>query len=305
MGKFALITLALAIAVWGIFPRHSSYSRQTVVLASSPMVIFSWDPSDRTATLLSLSADLVTEGTHGYGQYSLAAFWRLGEIEKKDGTVLSESLTETIGIPVALYLGPASGMFGGGGDPLTIAKNTFAFRNIFSRMAGRYRTNIPIRTFLAFTWLLQVAKPDRVNTYDFSLQPTRVARETTLADGTKQWVADNQAIDLRLKEVFEDERVRREGVSVAVYNTTDMPSLGERTARLLTHIGVSVVAVGNEKAGIDRCEVVGGEKTLKSVSAKVTASILGCKESLATESGRADLIVRMGNNAVKRFQPLH
>ncbi len=305
MGKFALILLLAILATWIFFPRQGPYARQSVVLAGSPMIIFSWDPTDRTLTLVSLPSDVVAEGTHGYGEYSLDAFWRLGEIDKKDGTVLSESLTEAIGIPVEWYIGPVSGVFTGSSDAPSLAKEIFSLRNIFSYIGRQYRTNISLRTFLGFTWLLQVTKPDRVNTYDFSRQPQSVARDTILPDGTKQWVIDMPAIDLQLKGIFEDARVRREGVTVALYNTTDMPSLGERTARLLSHVGVSVVAVGNENADIDACEIAGSEETLKSVSAKVTTAILGCKELVATESGRADLIVRMGDSAVKRFQPLH
>ncbi|KKW10763.1 MAG: hypothetical protein UY48_C0015G0002 [Candidatus Gottesmanbacteria bacterium GW2011_GWB1_49_7] len=300
LAGIVLVVLAL---VWAFFPRPGAYPRQTLVLVGSPMVIFSWDSRDRALTLVSLPADVAAEGTHGYGTYSLEAFWRLGEIDKKDGTVLAESVSEALGLPIDGYIGPKSGLATHEADALTFAKQIFSPRNVVSYVGGQYRTNISLRSFVGLTWMLQVTKSERVIPQDFSRQPGAVAEDRILADGSHQWTLDAQALDTRLKGVFEDERVRREGVTVAVYNTTDMPSLGERAARLLTHIGVSVVSVGNDAPEVSACTVSGTKQTLTTVSAQVLESILGCVPIEVTEADRADLIVWIGKAYAKRFVP--
>ncbi len=301
-GLFLLFAI-LAFAVWIFFPRQENpYGRETYIIVSDPMVVVSWSHSDGTLTLISIPADIASEGTHGYGTYSLAAFWRLGEIDKKDGTVLSECISEALGIPIDGYIGPKTGMFSGGVDTFTTAKTMFSLQHSFGVFSGQYRTNIPLRKFTGLAWLFHYSRPDRVNTYDFTGNQSAVAEDVVLPDGSTQWVLDPQRIDSELTSVFEDDSVRLESVTAAVYNTTDMPSLGNRVGRLLTNLGVSVVTVGNDTPQVDRCEVTGSSRALKSKSAGVIVAVLGCKRVVGVGS-RADLIVRIGSAYAKRFLP--
>jgi hypothetical protein len=244
----------------------------------------------------------MADGTHGYGTYSLAAFWRLGEIDKKDGTVLSESMSEALGIPVDGYIGPKTGEFSKATDALTAAKSTFSFRNVFGFLGGVFRTNIPFAKFISLAWRLNFSRPDRVNTYDFTKNSEAVSVESVLPDSSTVQILDPQRMDAQLNSVFEDETVRRESVTVAVYNTTNMLSLGERVGRLLTNLGVSVVTVGNDTPEVDACVMQGSDKALKSKSAQVIVAVLGCKPVVG-ETTRADLIIRIGKIYAKRFLP--
>lgn len=299
MKRIVIVLCILAIAVWIFSPRPSApYSRKTYVLVSDPLIVASWSGTDRTLTLISFPADLVSEGTHGYGTYSLTAFWRLGEIDKKDGTVLSESISEALGIPIDGYIGPKTGEFPYRNDAYTTTKTVFSFRNIFSAS----RTNIPFRTHIGLAWLLNFSRPDRVKTYDFSKNQAAVAADSVLPDGSTVKILDPQRLDAQLNTVFEDEAVRRESITVAVYNTTNMPSLGNRVGRLLTNLGVSVVTVGNDTPEVDTCTVTGSESILKSKSAQVIVSVLGCKP-LVGEATRANLLLRIGKSYAKRFLP--
>ncbi len=291
---------SLAIAVWMFFPRPANpYGRETYILVSDPMIVASWSEADRVLTLLTIPSDIAAEGTHGYGTYSLAAFWRLGEIDKKDGTVLAESISEALGIPVNGYIGPKTGAFIYEHDARTTIKKIFSFLN---SIGGRYRTNVPFGKFISLAWLLNFSRPDRVNVFNFTHNTTAVARDSVLPDGSTVRILDPQRVDSQLKTVFEDESVRRESVTVAVYNTTDMTSLGNRVGRLLTNVGVSVVTVGNETPEIDACTVTGSDEVLKSKSAQVVVAVLGCK-SVIGDTSRADLIIRIGKTYAKRFMP--
>jgi hypothetical protein len=295
MKRLFVIVLILTLGVWIFFPRAKNpYGRETYIIVSDPMMVASWSGRDHVLTLLSFPADIAAEGTHGYGTYSLAAFWRLGEIDKKDGTVLSESLSEALGIPIDGYIGSKTGR--------TLSRSVFSIKNIFGFLGGSYHTNIPLNKFVGLSWMVNVQRPDRVNTYDFTHNTAAVAQDSVLADGSTVKILDPQRLDAQLNSVFEDEAVRRESVTVAVYNTADMPSLGGRAGRLLSHLGVSVVTVGNDTPEVDVCTVVGSDTALKSKSAQVIVSILGCKP-LVGEVSRADLILRIGESTAKRFRP--
>jgi hypothetical protein len=293
----------LVIGVWMFFPRPKNpYGRETYILVSDPMIVVSWSVVDRTLTLISIPDDMLAEGTHGYGTYSLTAFWRLGEIDKKDGTVLAESVSEALGIPVDGYTGPKKGSFGYRDTSLATTKTSFSLKNIFGFLGGVYRTNIPFHTFIELSWLLNFSRPDHVNTYDFTQNTAAVAQKSILPDGSTVRILDPQRLDSQLKSVFEIESARRESITVAVYNTTDMPSLGNRVGRLLTNLGVSVVTVGNDTPEVNMCEVAGSDRALKSKSADVVVAVFGCKR-VAGEGTRADLVIRIGKSYAKRFVP--
>lgn len=297
------VLVVLAILVWIFFPRPTTpYGRETYVLVSDPMIVASWSEADRTLTLITLPSDVAAEGTHGYGTYSLAAFWRLGEIDKKDGTVLSESMSEALGIPVDGYIGPKIGEFTYGDNSLAAVKSIFSLKHVVGFIGGRYRTNIPFKKFIDLAWRLNFSRPDRVNNYDFIHNMSAVAQDSVLPDGSIVRILDPQRLDAQLNTVFEDESVRRESVTVAVYNTTNMPSLGNRVGRLLTNVGVSVVTVGNDTPEADTCTVAGSDQALKSKSANVIVAVLGCKRVVG-DTSRADLIIRIGKTYAKRFIP--
>lgn len=291
IGRIIGILAILAIVVWIFFPRaQNPYTHETYIIVSDPMMILSWSKNDNVLTTILLPADVATEGTHGYGTYSLAAFWRLGQIDKKDGTVLAESVSEALGIPIDGYIGMKNGS--------SLSQSVFSFQNIFCA----YRTNIPLTKFIAWSWFLSVKRPSRVNTYDFTNNPSAIAQDEQLPDGSTQYVMDPERVDAELANVFEDDAVRQEPVTAAVYNTTDMPSLGNRVGRLLTNLGVSVVTVGNDTPEVNTCTLTGSTAALKSKSGQLITAVLGCKQILKKEN-RADLILRVGAFYAKRFVP--
>lgn len=292
MRRFGFVVTALFL-LWMLLPRPTpAYPRQTIVIAADPITVVSWNPRDRTLIKILLPSDMQATGTHGYGTYSFEAFWKLGEIDKKDGTVLMESISEALGIPVTGYIGARTGLTGG---------NYFSVGGLFGFLRGRYRTNLSFNTFLSYVWLMQFSKPNKVTTYDFAGTPAQIAQDVAVPDGSHVFVLSPDQVDNRLAHVFEDERIRKQLITTSVYNTTDVPSLGTRAARLLGNLGVSVVSVGNTVPEVDICTISGTKPSLQSASALVISSVLGCKKIESNDAARADLTVRIGTQYAKRF----
>lgn len=289
---WVLPLLVLIILVILFYPRGlQPYPRETIVIEGSTVSILSWNHRDNSVVLIKLPQDIAAEGTHGYGVYTLGALWKLGEIDKKDGAVLADSLSEVFGIPISYYIGPSQD------------EQPFSFAHILTFIRGKYRTNVSFMNFIRLTWLIQVTKPSRIDTYTFVRTPSLIAQDVTLADGSHQLRIDPSLVDARLAHIFEDEQVRRETLSTQVLNTTNIAALGTHAARLLTTVGVSVVSVGNDSPEIARCTVSGNQKSLESASAKVISSLLACKTIEVGEADRTDLTVRIGKTYAKRFIP--
>ena len=114
---------------------------------------------------------------------------------------------------------------------------------------------MPIPVFIAFVRELTRIPINQITPVDLSTVP--VTSEVTQPDGTKQEVIDPAQVDLTFHNVVEDENVRREGTTVAIYNTTQTPGLGNRAARFLSAGGALVVAVANENTERAGCTLTG------------------------------------------------
>jgi len=298
---FSLFLIGAA-AILGVFFRGSGAdsSRMTVVLVSDPVTLVSWDKTANTLTLVFLPSDTIIDGTHGYGQYSLDALWKLGTIDRKEGILISESIEELLGIPVSYYIKRPELL--GKKDARVLVGEMFALSTIPSFFTGKYISNMPFSSFFSFSWAAARIPPQNIRTIDLS--QGRILTEQTIPDGSTVHVVDKDRLDQKVGSFFEDERIRKEGYTVAVFNTTQSSSLGNRVSRLLTHLGVRVVAVGNDNPELSRCTVTGGKKELASVTASSIVRIYDCAKNVVEDfSKRADLVVRIGTSYQARFLP--
>lgn len=281
-----LVFAVLVISFW----RKPALGRVTVLAVGDPMVVWSWEKSTGRFVRMTIPSRAVIDAVGGYGTYSLDALWKLGAIDKKGAAVLTESLSETLGIPIPWYIEPVSSS---GTSPLRLS-------TVLAYLWGRAHTNMPIWTLLSLAWAGSWVRPDRVT--EFTISNSNVLVDRSLADGSTVQTVDTLRLDPLLQHTFEDERIRNEHLSVAVYNTTPMPTLGNRAARLVTRIGGLVVRVGNDTPQLDRCMLKGKKEVLQSVTAVVIASLFDCDRQEGS-GDIADLELRVGSVWANRFLP--
>ncbi|MBI5619338.1 hypothetical protein HY950_00050 [Candidatus Gottesmanbacteria bacterium] len=296
VGMLAVLS-AFALMVWTAL-KKPAFPRLTVVAVGDPVVVWSWDRSTNRAVRIAIPAATVIDAVGGYGKYSLEALWRLGGIEKRGGTILAQSLQEALGLPIDGYISPNRPETSVAADtslvpkPLQISGLPFVMFD--------YRTNISFVTLIRLSLAANRLRPDSVTSINMTKDNALV--EEQLPDGTVAQTPDAGRLDMLLGTMFEDARVRGEGLSVSVYNTTEMVSLGSRVGKLLGRIGVFVVRVGNDTSTVDQCSLRGGKKALASATAAVITGILGCGQEEGTPEV-ADLEVRVGTAYQARFLP--
>ncbi len=293
---------AVAIFFFGGSAKESTST--AVVLMSDPVVVVFWNKTSGTVTHILLPADTVIDGVGGYGKYSLEGLWKLGAIDKKEGTILSESVEELLGIPVSWYVGGRHRALLQTKNSSSLAKEAFALPALLSFFSGAYTSNMPYFSIFSLSWTFSHIRPDSVRTID--LLQGDVLIEQGLPDGSTRRLVDKERLDRKIGSLLEDEAIRKEGISVAVYNTTQSPFLGTQAARLLEHMGVRVVEVGNDSPQVDRCTLWGGKKVLRSATGVFIRHVYDClavEGEDANGQRRADLIVRLGSRYQARFLP--
>lgn len=298
-----LILLAAVLAGWFWFGRQVSVSRTTVVINADPVWVWSWDSRSNRTVILKIPAAAQTEGVHGYGKYSLEALWKLGQLDKSGGLLLSQSLEEALGVSIPWYIGEKTPRFTSGSSGSDVIHKFFSPAGLGEYLRGSYRTNLPLPVFISLSYAAsRKIRSDRSNILVFS--PANALTSEVLPDSTSINVVDPQRVDFILGNLFEDEIVRQEGLSVAVYNTTRTPSLGGRLARLLGRMGAVVVTVGNAQPTVEGCQLIGHKAQLKLVTSSLIRQVLGCQSIETTENERADLIIRVGTAYEARFAPI-
>lgn len=293
-------TVLLAVFFSFAPPLRKPSFRTTMVIVANPMVILSWDRLRRTIVTIRIPSNVTIEGVHGYGAYSLEALWKLGFIDKSEDDLLATSLEEILGVPIPFFLGYSQRdsyiQMGAGIDGL---KQYFRFTTLLSYLRGMYRSNIPLSSLAMLTWYVGFYRPDQLSEID--LLKSYGVTSYKLADGSSSVSVDPARLDILIGTLFEDERIRKEALRVAVYNTTQTSALGNRIARLLNHMGALVIEVGNSDLSVDRCIVSTKGSILQSFTVAFIARHYGCQARELKEPHRADIIVYVGKEYERRF----
>ncbi|MDO8451881.1 MAG: LytR C-terminal domain-containing protein, partial [bacterium] len=85
------------------------------------------------------------------------------------------------------------------------------------------------------------------------------------------------------------------------YNTTSVPLLAQRVARLLGHVGAVVVSVKNDLEETAACTISGEDTALDSETARFIEVHYGCSHSEEEGDDASDLTVRIGSSYASRF----
>ncbi len=297
--RFGVLGLFCGLVALAWFVTDRRYvGPTTIVLATDPILIWSLNKKNNSSILISLPKTLVIEAVAGFGTYSLEGLWRLDNVEKKSGLLFTQSLEQAIGLPISYYLGYKDELISSAaGKEIDVAKLALSQVRFWS---GSHKlTNINWWIFLELWW--------RFGSMSSDMQFINIAKSTTLAeqklpDGSTVRVIDPGQIDRLFGQRFEDELVRQERVSVGVYNTTKVPTLAGRVARILERVGVVIVTVGNAEPEVaDKCVLAGNKDSLHTKTAQVIGRVLGCR--LEIESlDRVDLAVRLGRDYARHFK---
>ncbi len=297
--------VALILVVGGIcwltsgILRDGAVTRKTVIVASSPVTLWSWDAKEKAFIVVVFPADTAVDAVGGYGRYSLASLWKLGFIDKREGTLLARTVSNVIALPVPWYIGRQRDALPEIKDPLADGKALFSPAGIGAFLLRRIPTNMPLWSFISLSWNLARARPDDITVYD--LAKRTVTTPETLADGTTQHVLDTARLDVVLKGIFEDEQIRRENLTIALYNTTTTPFLGNQAGRVIANQGGLVVAVGNEPPQRDECVMQAKEEIETSATAERVGQLFSCRFEPITDDGRADILVKLGTKYAQTF----
>lgn len=298
-----IVVLILALLFRWVAPRTADLPLRAsiLILDSDIFRVISWDRTDNRYIVVSIPVTTTVSGTRGYGTYSLESLWKLDRLDHHKGQLVKESVEETLGIPVQYYIIRPSDV-PATASAMDTLRSILSYGNLFQVARKGVETDIPVSAFSAFVFAARDVSFGDVKTLE--IPKTSVLVPQNRADGSEQIIFDVQRFDAIIGTLFELLPIRNERLTVTVSNTTGVPALGTRASRLLSHLGVLVVSVGNETPLLDQCELRGKAEALQSETANLILRTLQCKPVTVPQMGTTDFDVRVGKSYQRRFEPV-
>ena len=228
----------------------------------------------------------VSEVIPNYGAYKISSVYKVGELDKRGGQVLSWTVSELLGVPVDGFLAQDR-------EVGTDVKGFFLNPGIF----WKSKSNLNSLDLLRFVYSLFQMRFDKIDQVDLG----KYAGPLVLADGTTALGVDKEQLDSALAWKFVESTIRDEGLRVEVVNSTPVVALGARVARVLTNIGMMVINVGSSRDVLGSCQVEAGKKNINSMTVLRIAQIYACRVSVRSEESRADVTVTLGKDYAQMF----
>lgn len=279
-----VLLLGVSYQVWGSFRKSlwDGKSRLTVALNSTPILLASYDPVEKTLNFLAIPPNTYIETIHGYGFYKAESIWRLGELEKHGGELLAGSLQEYLGVPIDVYASINNLEF--------IINNSeelgdFLAEAIMKLFRYGGNTNLTRWDLVRLWWGIRGVRFDKTKLID--LGETNAVEEITLPDETRALEPDPLRLDQLVAKLFSDRRIKEEGFSIGVYNNTQYPGLAKKAARIINNIGGQVIEVRDweirsekpqpRQTGLGKCEVRSEKKSASAYTVRKLIKIFDCQ----------------------------
>lgn len=291
--KKALISggIILFIFFW-LFKQTSQsvpYRQSIVVMTEDSAKIFSWSAHLEKLIILDIPSDVTIVASRGYGKYTIRSLMALDRLEHKNGSLLVSSLSDTTGIPISWYSVSSEKEY----------RSIFSWSSIWAVLTRQLEGSVPLGTWVSFVISVQSMSADTIS----RITTDGAYMDAELADGSVVRVVDPNRFDYMVGNAFLDTSLRGEGIAIAIYNTTPIPFIGQRAARMMGRLGLQLVSVGNSEPEVKTCTITGEPKMVTSKTAQFIRDYFLCvvnEEKISEINSVADLVVRLGTDFAAR-----
>lgn len=297
VGIFIGVLIILVIVLRMILPSYPF--RQAMFLSGGTYQIASFSEDRHHVTVALLSPDMDIPAVFGYGRYTIASVERLDHLDAKHGMLMTRSIANAFGLPVSWYVNVPEGI---SKDPVTRLRALFSWSSIPDMLLHRIDTSMSVLDWISYVFAVQSLAADQVQSIDM----TQAITPVSMPDGSTVSQLDESKLDYLFGQSFIDSAIRSEGHSVAVYNTTAILGVAQRASRIMAHMGIQLVFVGNSESPTNDCKLHGTNDVLRSKTAAFIRAYFQCKNdtgstTLGSDAG-ADLVVELGRDYAQMYK---
>jgi len=301
---FLILLLVLsAFLIFGFFKISCSINKSlwdgksqfNLVLNSEPVMIISFDYSEKEINVLSIPNGTFVEAIHGCGPYRVESLYRLGEIKSYGGNLLSGSLQEYFGVNLDGYLS------GSQYQPGLVSIKNFLLNQAFDALRVQEKTNLTRWDLLRIWWRIKIIREDKIIFID--LAQSSVSQKVDLPDNSQAMKIDPERLSKIISQFFIDEGLEKEELTVAVLNKTEHLGLANNASKIIGNIGGRVIQVSDfqdKTTDSNReCEIKSEKKYKNSYTVRKLSQIFNCEwleKEGNDDSQRAKVLLLIGED---------
>lgn len=291
--------------IWGVLIIANQYRnskilhsplRFNVLLKTNPAVVLSYDPVDSRFLLVAIPNDVALAVPFGYGSYRAESIWKLSELENKMSLPL-QSAEDLLGVVIQGYLGTK--------DVQKISIDAALRPDLLHILGMRNvmkmkETNLSLFDRLVLSWIFAHSSTQDVTSVTLSVANGGLTK-TQLPDNSAVLTPQENAVSALLVHMFEDESIREKSTTVAVFNATSTPRIGQKFARILVNYGANVIHLGNSPNSLKHCLIEGDETYKNSKLSIFMREYLKCDYNAKKSDSLAEIKVFVGDNFASRW----
>lgn len=294
--KLAIFFLILILAV-PLFNKIIHLVRQSVwdgkshiniAIDNGGIEVWSIEPSEKTVHVVVIPKNVYLS-LGSYGAYRASALGRFSLLEKKDGSLVSAAIEETLAVPVDGYVVRKEGTENSL-DPIEFFGPSGFLKAITKRpLSGRVTnlTSLDVWRLWMLTFSLRTESIERI-----ALDKTNAVAKMTLPDGGEGLTLDQEQFFKLALQYFADKYIEDEDLTIEVINGTTIAGAANSAARMLTNIGGNVVNTAKSEEEAQQTLIQGETKSY--TAAKIAKLFNGKISEERVKESRVDIRILLG-----------
>lgn len=268
----------------------------TAIMADHTYIL-SFNPYQKSLLLLKIPDETYVSVPFNFGKWNLGSVYKLGQSENPPiGAMLfKKTLEKNLSLPISSYI-------------LDQKVNTSFEKKLTSlrqnpveniNFLGQIKTDLSLLEYIKLFWALRSVRFDRVKILD--LGDSDFTSWIILRDGSRVISIDQDELDDYMQKYFADSKIKDEGLSIGIYNTTDHPGLAETAARFIKNMGGRVVFTANSKSRLDQTMIIGDKSYTYNILTQIFISQKLLSLSSSLDTSRADINIFLGEDYFMRY----
>ncbi len=246
-------------------PRNFSWNGDfniNILVRAGGISLVSFSPQNQRLVVINIPDATFPEVAHGFGRWQMSSIYELGHSPQEGAGFLKDTVTSFFAIPVEGFL-DFSGQYAKQSASQIIdetRKNPFYLISILPYLKTDL-TPVELLRLQVGLFRLRFDKIKQVN-----LERSGLLEKLQLPDGTLVYTAEPPSLDSVVSDLS-DPTLAQEKITIAIFNSTDHPQLGQRAAHLITNLGGNVITVLSGQKKFKTTKIVGQKsKTIERLS---------------------------------------
>lgn len=213
-----------------------------LVFRGENISVLSFDPEERTIKVVNIADETYLQVPGGFGSWQLRSIFDLGESERQTGSkLLSLTISNFLAAPIDGFIELLGELREKSGYDLAQFLRSNPLNSL--ELLGNSKISLNPEEFARLVLGIYSVRFDKISEID--LKAAGLLEQKMLPDGSLGFIGDPVKIDGFAQSIFMDQKIRKEGKTIAIFNATQKSGVAQKASLLISHLGGNVIFTAN------------------------------------------------------------